>query len=462
MTQSSSFMHVSTPRGYPVIGVLPSLLRDPWHYTSNVFRRYGDLVCLDLGFAKAYVIGHADHAQYVLRDNKNNFDKGDNYDPVRRLLGKGLASSEGELWLQQRRMLQPLFLKQQLAGLAPLITRTIDDSLARWPVRSGGARFELFEGITHMVTRIILRAMFNAALSEAECDEASKAVKTAADQIGTRLWTFFLPRSLPLPGERELRKAVHTIDSTIFRILSERRRRRSGAVAEGQGDLIDLLLDTQDEESGQRMSDLQVRDEAVTFFAAGIETTANMLAWTFYLLCAHPEIERKVRDEVEAVVGDRTPTFEDLNKLTYSKMVLQEALRLYPPGWMIPRHAIAEDVIHGHRIPKDAVVIVLVHAIHRHPALWPDPEVFRPERFTPEETAKRHRSAYLPFGFGARQCIGNHLALMEGQLVLSMVAQRFRMRLVPGHKVVPRVGMTLYPKDGVLVTLEPARARGAA
>jgi cytochrome P450 len=245
---------------------------------------------------------------------------------------------------------------------------------------------------------------------------------------------------------------MSTLDNVVYAIINERRKQ---PVDLDTPDLLWMLLSARDEETGEGMSDQQLRDEVLILLLAGHETTATALTWTWYLLSQHPEVESRLHDELDTVLGGRRPSVEDLDKLPYTRMVIQEVLRLYPPAFGFTRHAVAEDEIGGYRIPANSMVFLTPYCTHRHPACWEEPEVFDPERFTPERSAGRPRFAYFPFGGGPRQCIGNAFALMEAQLVLASVAQRYCLRLVPGHPVEPQVQLTLRPRYGLPMTLHP-------
>jgi len=262
-----------------------------------------------------------------------------------------------------------------------------------------------------------------------------------------------LPTSLPTPANLRARRAVRALDDVVFRIIGE--RRRSG---EEHHDLLSMLLHARGED-GQGMSDQQLRDEVMTFLLAGHETTALALTWSFYLLARDPQAFARVREEAQRELAGRAPGADDLSRLPYAGMVVEEALRLYPPAWLFERQANQDDVIEKYRVPKDALLIICPYVLHRHPAFWDHPERFDPERFTAERSAQRPRFAYLPFGGGPRQCIGNQFALMEARLVLAMVAQEFAPRLVPGRSVALEALVTLRPRGGLWMTLaEGARA----
>ncbi|MDQ3744007.1 MAG: cytochrome P450, partial [Acidobacteriota bacterium] len=239
-------------------------------------------------------------------------------------------------------------------------------------------------------------------------------------------------------------------EQVIYQIIAEHRRRPDA----NPDDLLSMLMLARDEETGAQMSDRQLRDEAATILTAGHETTAVALSWTWYLLSRHEEVERKLRAELSAVLAGRTPTFEDLPRLEYTLMVVEEALRLYPPAWVVGRRAIKDDEVGGWRVEAGSEVILSPYVTQRHPDFWDDPESFRPERFLPDGLAARPRFAYFPFGGGSRVCIGSNFALMEAQLVLATVAQKYRLRLLPGHAVEPEASFTLHPRKGIMMSLQ--------
>jgi cytochrome P450 len=303
--------------------------------------------------------------------------------------------------------------------------------------------------MTAITQRVILETMFGPGIDRAETDHLGDQLSIAFQEMNFRTFLYFLPKRLPLPGDKRLRRAIAAIDEAMLRLV---RMRRAGGGADRE-DLLSLLLRARDEGSHEGMDDRQVRDELVTLFAAGNDTTANALTWVWYALGRSPEVERKLRAEIAEVVGDRRPTHADLARLPYTKQVIQEVMRLYPPAWIFPRFADDEAVIGGHRVPAGSAVLLSPFVGHRDPAFWPDPEAFDPERFAPGPSAERPRYAYFPFGGGPRQCIGNFFAMMEAQLITVMMAQRLRPRLVPGHRVVVSSMSTLKPRHGMKMTL---------
>ena len=291
---------------------------------------------------------------------------------------------------------------------------------------------------------IIVKTMFSLSIDSRELGVMAECFSTALEQITTRMATYFLPEWVPLPHQHASKEAVATLDAMVFRIIKERR-----ASGEDMDDLLGMLLAAKDEETGQGMSDREIRDEVMVTLFGGYEATADALTWTWHLLDEHPAVDETMREELATVLGGRTPTFEDLMRLTYTSQVAQESMRLYPPFWFYNRTARGEDEINGYRIPAGAQMLIVPYATHRHPDYWKVPEAFHPERFEPAQVAGRPRHAYVPFGTGPRMCVGRHLAMMEMQLILAMVAQRYRPRLAPGWFVVPQVGTSLRAKGGM-------------
>ncbi|XXX79857.1 cytochrome P450 [Sorangium sp. So ce134] len=439
-------------RGYPVVGLLPGLMHDAPSLFLQLARQHpGALVELDLGLIRAYLVTHPDQAQYILNDNWRNFTKeGGMWKPIGRFLGNGLVTASGDEWLRNRRRMQPLFASRQLAGLVDLMVDVVESELPRLErLARTGAAVDMDREMMQLTQRIILATMFGVSITPREADSLGEALFTTFQSLNAKMFLYFLPERL-LPGERAFRDAIARIDETILRIVRERRRSR-----EERHDLLSLLLHARDE-SGSGMDDRQLRDELVTMFVAGNETTAITMTWLFYLLDRHPEIDRKLRAEIDQVVGDRRPTADDLSRMDYAKMVIQEAMRLYPPSWLLPRVAKEDDQICGYPVRAGATVIVSQYVMHHDPASWEAPLAFDPERFTPERSASRPRYAFMPFGGGPRQCIGNLFAIMEAQILLAVLLRRLRARLVPGQTVSPQAVTTLRPRHGLKMTLHPA------
>jgi cytochrome P450 len=365
----------------------------------------------------------------VLRENYKNYVKG--YGKVRVLLGNGLVLSEGSFWRRQRRLMQPAFHRRRLAGFADAMTDETARMLDSWEAKVvEGKPLDVAMEMTLLTQRIIVKTMFGSDVGE-EGERIARAFETALAGIDARFLIPLWMTRLPLPVNRRFKKALATIDEAVHRIIRERRREGQ----EGGDDLLSMLMEARDEETGETMSDQQIQDEVTTIYLAGHETTAVTLAWAWYLLSKSPEVARGVREEVSRVLGERTPGIEDVPNLTYTKMVIDETLRLYPAAWMISRTAVEEDEIEGYRIPAGQTLFLSPYVTHRRPDLWPNPEGFDPERFAPESGGERPRFAYFPFGGGPRQCIGNNFAHVEAILVVAMVMQRYRLDLMSGQTV---------------------------
>ncbi len=436
------------PGGYPLLTVWPKVWWNPLGFFMEMARRYGDVVCLESGAQPTYLLSHPAHVQYILQDNYRNYRK--YIDMFKPLLGEGLATSEGDFWLRQRRLMQPAFHRHRIAALVPAMTETTAAMLERWQsVARRGEPLDIGAEMMRLTLSIIVKTMLGAEASdEAEARVVARALNITLEHLHRRAWALIkLPEHWPTLGNRRFRRSVDTLDKIVYRIIDEHRRQ------EDTSDLLSMLLLARDEETGEGMSDQQLRDEVMTAFTAGHETTANALAWTWYLLAHHPHVAARLQAELTTVLGGRPPTFRDLSNLNYTRQVIEEAMRLYPPLWITGRLSLAEDEIDGYSIPAEADILLCPYVTHRHPAFWEQPEVFDPDRFRPERSAGRPRYAYFPFGGGPHQCIGNHFALIEAQVILAMVAQTYRLDLVPGQSIKPRPMIALKPHPRILMTL---------
>lgn len=434
-----------TPAGYPLVGALPRMLPNPARFCTRMMLEYNDLVRLDLGFGSIYLVTLPDHIHHVMVANHDNYWKGDVFERTRFLFGNGLVVNEGESWRRQRHLMQPAFAHKRVAALVPIMIDVVQQRIAGWEAASAaGEPLEIGQEMMSLTLGIIVKTMFSLSVDGRELGVMAQCFSTALEQITRRMATYFLPEWFPLPHQRVTREAVATLDSMVFRIINE--RRQSG---EDFDDLLGMLLAAKDEETGEGMTDREIRDEVMVTLFGGYEATADALTWTWHLLDEHPAVDETMREELATVLGGRTPTFEDLTHLTYTSQVAQESMRLFPPFWFYNRTARGEDEINGYRIPAGAQMLICPYATHRHPDFWKVPEAFHPERFEPAQVAGRPRHAYVPFGTGPRMCVGRHLAMMEMQLILAMVAQRYRPRLAPGWFVVPQVGTSLRAKGGM-------------
>jgi cytochrome P450 len=409
--------------------------------------RYGDLVYFEFGPQPMFMVNNPDYIRDVLVTHNRKFMKGEGLQRAKRLLGEGLLTSEGEFHLRQRRLAQPAFHRQRIAGYAATMVEYAARDCDRW--RAGETR-DVAREMMRLTLAIAGKTLFDANV-EGEADEIGKALTTTFELFNSLTLPFVqLLDRLPLPANKRFEKARGRLDATIYRIINERR-----ASGEDRGDLLSMLISARDEEGdGSGMTDEQLRDEAMTIFLAGHETTANALTWTWYLLSQHPEIEARLHAEVDEVLKGALPTAEDFPRLRYTEMVFAEAMRLYPPAWVIGRRALGDYQINGYKIPARSILLMSQYVTHHDARFFPDPFRFDPERWTPEARESRPKFSYFPFGGGPRVCIGESFAWMEGALVLATIAQRFRMRLAPGHPVEMQPLVTLRPKHGMLMILE--------
>jgi len=442
------------PWGHAVLGNFPALRTDPLGLFIGGAREFGDVVRFRFGPRFAHLVCLPEHVKHVLLDNQKNYTKDTRgFRALRDVLGLGLLTSEGDTWLRNRRIAQPAFHRQRIAELGTVMARAAAETADEWQAHlARGRPFDVATEMMRLTLRIVGETLLSADVS-GDADAVSQAVHRVLAETRNRVYRpLSIPLAVPTPGNRRFLDAVRALDAIVYRMIAERRRAGSDARA----DLLSVLLHARDEQTGEAMTDRQLRDEVMTIFLAGHETTANALTWTWVLLSRHPEAGRRLRAELSQVLGGRTPTAEDTARLPYLTMVLDESMRLYPPAWMIGRCAAADDVIDGYRIPAGTYVFISPYVTHRHPRLWENPEGFDPERFSPERAAAIPRYAYFPFGGGPRQCIGNGFATMEALIVLGTLAQRFRLDLAPGLRVDPEPLITLRPRGPVLMTAHPA------
>jgi cytochrome P450 len=437
-------------KGRPLIGVLPEFRRNAPAFLLNAARTHGDLVYLRVGPQHIYFVNHPDWIRDILVTHQAGFTKSRMLERARVLLGDGLLTSEGEFHTRQRRLVQPAFHRDRLASYARAMVDCAVACRDRWESQ---AKFDVAREMTRLTLAIVARTLFSADV-DSEADE----IGTALTEVLGLFETVLLPFSewlekLPLPSVRRFERARDRLDRTIYRIIEERR-----ASKVDQGDLLSMLLLSQDDDGRGGMTDKQVRDEALTLFLAGHETTANALTWTWYLLSQNPEAEAKFHAEIDDVVSNRAPSFDDLPRLRYTEMVFAESMRLYPPAWGIGRRTIHEYAIGDYNIPARSILLMSPYVMHRDPRWFAQPEQFDPERWLPEAAAARPKFSYFPFGGGARVCIGERFAWMEGVLLLATIGRKWRLRLAEGHRVETRALITLRPKYGMEMIAEPRPA----
>jgi cytochrome P450 len=436
--------------------------RDPLALFTDLTRTYGDIVYFKLGAERVFLISNPRDIRDVLVTHQKNFTKSRGLERAKKLLGEGLLTSEGAAHLRQRRLAQPAFHRERIAGYAGVMVDHAARMRARW---QDGATFDVAKEMMRVTLAIVGQTLFDKDV-ESQADEIGVAV---TDVLKT-FWLALLPfpdllDKLPVPMLRRARASRARLDALIYAMIAEHR-----ASGRDHGDLLSMLLAAQDDEADdglqaspdsarstdagapRRMSDRQVRDEAMTIMLAGHETTANALTWTWYLLSQHPDVEAALHAELARTLTNGLPTMADFGRLPVCERVVTEAMRLYPPAWMLGRRAIADYSLGDYTVPARSMILMSQHVVHRDARLYSDPDKFLPGRWTPEFKAALPKFAYFPFGGGTRQCIGESFAMMELVLVLATVAQHWQLRLVPNHPVVPQPLITLRAKHGMMMT----------
>jgi cytochrome P450 len=436
-------------RVLPLAGLF-AYRRGPLPFFQKLAERYGDISYFRLGPQQAYFFNHPDFIKDILVTNHQNFMKGLALQRAKRLLGEGLLTSEGDFHRRQRRLAQPAFHRHRITSYADVMTASAAQTSQGW---RDGETLDISEEMMRLTLGIVGKTLFDADVAS-DAQEVGEAMAVAMDLFNTLTLPFFnLLQKLPLPQFRRFDNARLRLDAIIFRLIEE--RRRSGR---DHGDLLSMLLLAQDTKGdGGQMTNAQLRDELMTIFLAGHETTANAMTWTWYLLSQNPEVESKLHQEIDEVLGGRVPGFDDVARLKYTEMVLAESMRLYPPAWALGRMALNDFEIGGYVVPKNSLVLMSQYVMHRDPRYFANPSRFDPERWTPEAREARPQFSYFPFGGGPRRCIGEGFAWMEGILLLATLTQQWQMRLVPNHPVELKPVMTLRPKHGMrmIVTRRP-------
>lgn len=436
-------------QGLPLIGSLPGILKEKVDFLLHARERYGDVFNIDLGVTSCVMVCTPELAQYILRDNAKNFSKGGAmWDSVRTMLGNGLVVSEGDFWLRQRRMMQPQFHRQYLSTMTALMIDAIESGMQDWDAwAEAGKPVDMLHAFNHVTMKVIVQTMFGKSLSNDDADMMGIEMAYALDFMLQNVVTKSIPSWVPVPGRKRYQTALERVDAFIYRVIEQRRQD-----PEQHKDMLGMLLQMVDDETGEQMTDQQVRDEIATLFLAGYETTALTLSWGIHHLTRHSEVVAKLNEEIDRVMGKQAPTFEMLPQLNYTRAVLQEIMRVHPPSYWLPRTAVEDDELNGYHIPAGTMVAVSMYNIHHNPDVWDNPEVFDPERFATEHSEKRHQLAWMPFGAGQRMCIGRDFAMMEGAFVMAMMMQRYSFAATD-HVASVGLSSTLRPKDGVWATI---------
>jgi len=410
-------------------------------FFRTIAEEYGDIVRYRPAPDTAYLINHPDYVRHVLVDNNRNYSKETRSNQIfDTVVADGLLTSEGETWRKQRRLMQPSFHHSRLAPLDGMIAESTDAMLGRWRrAHEAGQPIDVAREMAALTLTITTRALFGVILGD-QVREIGEMVNRAA-------------RFLEKPSDPRVKQSMDELNGVVDGIIQERRRDfRDG------GDLLSSMMMAQDDDGAGAMNDEQLRNQVMTLMLAtlmlaGYETTASALTWTWYLLSQNPGAHQRLRQEARTVLNGRSPRYADLERLPQAGNVFSEGLRLFPPAWTLGRRALAEDEIGGYYVAPGTVIAICIYTLHRHPAFWDRPDEFEPDRFSAANSAARHKFAYIPFGAGPRQCIGNTLGLMEGSLIIANVAQQFELRLMPGTNVAPQAIFVLRPARDLMMSL---------
>lgn len=439
------------PQGQFLSGNLTEFRRDPLALLVRCRRDYGDVVALRFFNIHGCLLSHPDFIEQVLIAQSRNFAKGRALQISRSVLGNGLITSEGELWQRQRRLIQPAFHRERTSAYGKVMVEETCRMLDRWP---SGRRLDVHAEMMSLTLGIVAKALFSTSL-KAEGEVIGETLRIFMDHFVSfrSVWRRLIPESFPTPWNLRYRRAIANLDAIVYRIIGERRSGGGGA-----GDLLSMLLSAEDED-GSRMSDRQIRDEAVSLFLAGHETTAIALSWAWYLLSQHPEAESRLIEELETVLAGRPAAVSDLPRLAYSEMVIKESMRLYPPVYAVTRQALSDFEVGGYRVAAGTQVAMSQWVVHRDPRWFPEPDRFLPERWADGLERRLPRFAYFPFGGGPRVCIGTAFAMMEAVLLLATIAQRFHIQVLPDPPVLVWPSFTLRPKNGIHVQVLERQVR---
>ncbi len=448
------------PAGQPILGNLGQFRRDPLGYLENL-ARYGDITRTRFGPVTILSVHHPDLVHEVLVSQAEKFHKTRGMKAIfKDSLGNGLLTSDGEFWKRQRRLVQPAFHARRIAAYADVMVEHAQRLLDEWQAHTDtGQTLDVAAEMMRLTLGIVTKVLFDADVSD-QASRVGEAIAVGQEITSRRFNSLIrLPRWVPTRDNQRGLESLRVIDEVVMGMIEERR-----AAGEDRGDLLSMLLMAVDEEGSGGMTNRQVRDEAITLFLAGHDTTANTLNWTFSLLAQHPEVEARLHAELDSALGGRAPTFDDLPRLRVAEMAIKEAMRLYPPAWIISREAVQDLWLKGHRVKQGTIIFISPYALHRNPQWFEKPTQFIPERFDEGAEERIPKYAYIPFSAGPRICIGNSFALMEARLILATLAQQVRLSLPPGHIVEPEPLVTLRPKDGLpmRITERQVVAEGAA
>lgn len=436
---------IPTAPGHWLLGNIREMNADVIGMVDKLRPQMGDIFYVNVFVLKLLIITKPDYIKYILQENNKNYIKSFGYEVMKIFLGNGLLTSEGDFWRKQRRLAQPAFHKEKLVEITKQMSRSSEAMANKLEqVKKEAKEIDITEYMNSVTLDIVSEALFSSNVSK-DIDVIRNSLDFVNEFAMNRIiapikW----PLWVPFPSIIEFKKAARELDKVIFGFIESHRNTK-----ERRNDLLTMLMDAVDEETGERMSDVQLRDECMTIFLAGHETTSLALSWFWMLMEENPEEEKKLHQELKTVLNGRTPEFADIPKLKYTKQLIEETMRLYPPAWTVGRRPIEDDEIDGYKFSKGQNILMMAYHVHRHPDYWEQPDKFMPERFSDENAKNIKKYAYFPFGGGPRLCIGNSFAMMEMQLVIATLAQRFQFRRTETHEIIKDPLITMRPKNGI-------------
>jgi len=449
---SKDVFELSAPPVNSIVGHLLELGQDPLGFLTRC-RDYGDIVPLQLGLTPACLVTNPEYIEEVLK-NRNDFIKSRGLRSLKTLLGEGLLSAEGESWFWQRRLAQPVFHQKRINGYSQIMVEYTNRMVQTW---CDGETHDIHADMMQLTLEIVMKCIFSAEVDAGEAKVVANALDVAMHWFESkRKQNFLVWEWFPRPENISYRQAIAQMDEAIYKLIQERRNSK-----EKSNDLLTMLMEAKDEQTGQQMDNKLLRDEVATLMLAGHETTANTLSWTWMLLSQNPQVREKLQSELHQVLQGKLPALEDLGKLVYTQQVIKESMRLYPPVSLLGREAAVDTKIGDYEIPQGTSIMISQWVMHRHPKYFENPEVFQPERWTEELEKQLPKGVYIPFGDGPRICIGKGFAQMEAALLLATIAQNFQINLVPGYPIVPQPSITLRPENGLKVELKQIKLNTA-
>jgi cytochrome P450 len=452
MAVAEQSQSIPTEKGWPFLGILPNLLAgDPYVYLKNIMLKQGDFVKLYFGTQPVYLVSHPDYVQRILRDNYSNYTKPEMFYKIgRETLGNGLVVSSGDLWLRQRRMIQPHLHRKELTNLFSDMVDAISEVLERWEfLAKNQKQIELGERMGEVAISVLTHTMFGKGTFTAEkAADIGVRIRRIFKYGGEAIYTSMLPQWVPIPGRQQFFLDLSVIREAVHEIIVKGRQGKDTSAS-----LIQMLINSVDEETHEQMTEQQLFDEVMTILIGGYDTTATALTWFEVAIHNHPEILEKIRKETDEVLGGRIPSFEDIPQLTYTRQVFMEVLRMYTVFPFLPRALNNDDQLGVYRLPAKALVLVFYHGVHHNPKVWDKPEIFDPERFKPERMSGKHMFAYVPFSGGPRKCAGDDFAMLEGILAIAMMVQKYNISLLPYQTIAAGLGASMHPRNGLKATL---------